>query len=270
MTIGTAGGFVAPNFQQWAMPSLIVYGNGSVLRQPDERRRPDLTSVQLHVLDPVRLHAMVRAIAVATDTPTGGWGFPGVADVPNTYIRISLGDVRVSISIYALAFTNGGNVNATQAEARRRLQKAITTFDRAVRKAPARSWAPTFHEAWTSTAIASWGAMGMPNPASTFCTSMGGTLSIVDTPAGQVGYCYPLDGTRIEEWAYYRANAPRMGQWPTSVKISHSGCTVVRTATFAAQFRRANPQGLWVTSTGQVIGVAFRPVLPGEHACRRG
>lgn len=47
---------------------------------------------------------------------------------------------------------------------------------------------------------------GMPNPASVYCEEQGGTLEIVDEAAGQVGYCNLPDGTRIEEWEYYRAN----------------------------------------------------------------
>lgn len=49
-------------------------------------------------------------------------------------------------------------------------------------------------------------ATGMPNPASVYCEKQGGTLEIVDEAAGQVGYCNLPDGTRIEEWEYYRAN----------------------------------------------------------------
>lgn len=49
-------------------------------------------------------------------------------------------------------------------------------------------------------------ATGMPNPASVYCEEQGGTVEIVDEPAGQVGYCNLPDGTRIDEWEYYRAN----------------------------------------------------------------
>ena len=49
-------------------------------------------------------------------------------------------------------------------------------------------------------------ATGMPNPASVYCEEQGGTLEIVDEEGGQVGYCNLPDGTRIEEWEYYRAN----------------------------------------------------------------
>lgn len=46
------------------------------------------------------------------------------------------------------------------------------------------------------------------NPASVFCIEQGGTLEIVDEANGQVGYCTLPDGTRVEEWEYYRSQNP--------------------------------------------------------------
>lgn len=46
------------------------------------------------------------------------------------------------------------------------------------------------------------------NPASVFCVEQGGTLEIVDEESGQVGYCNLPDGTRVEEWEYYRMENP--------------------------------------------------------------
>ncbi len=45
---------------------------------------------------------------------------------------------------------------------------------------------------------------GIANPASTFCVEQGGTVEIVDETDGQVGYCNLPDGTRVEEWEYFR------------------------------------------------------------------
>lgn len=47
---------------------------------------------------------------------------------------------------------------------------------------------------------------GMPNPASVYCEEQGGTVEIVEEAAGQRGFCNLPDGTRIDEWEYYRAN----------------------------------------------------------------
>jgi len=45
---------------------------------------------------------------------------------------------------------------------------------------------------------------GIANPASEFCVAQGGTVDIVDEADGQVGYCNLPDGTRVEEWEYFR------------------------------------------------------------------
>jgi len=46
------------------------------------------------------------------------------------------------------------------------------------------------------------------NPASVFCVEQGGEVEIVDEEGGQVGYCILPDGTRVEEWQYFRENSP--------------------------------------------------------------
>lgn len=48
----------------------------------------------------------------------------------------------------------------------------------------------------------------VPNPASEFCEERGGTVEIEEDAAGnQVGICVLSDGTRIDEWEYYREEA---------------------------------------------------------------
>lgn len=46
--------------------------------------------------------------------------------------------------------------------------------------------------------------IGMPNPATVFCLQQGGQSQIVNTPEGQVGYCQFSDGTRVNQWQYFR------------------------------------------------------------------
>lgn len=43
------------------------------------------------------------------------------------------------------------------------------------------------------------------NPASQFCVDQDGSVEIVDEAGGQVGYCNLPDGTRVEEWEYFRS-----------------------------------------------------------------
>ena len=48
-------------------------------------------------------------------------------------------------------------------------------------------------------------AIGMPNPASVFCTDNGGTLEMrKDASGGEYGMCLFSDGSECEEWAYFR------------------------------------------------------------------
>lgn len=42
------------------------------------------------------------------------------------------------------------------------------------------------------------------NPASTFCKEQNGTLEIINEANGQKGICTLTDGTKCEEWAYFR------------------------------------------------------------------
>jgi len=50
--------------------------------------------------------------------------------------------------------------------------------------------------------------VGLANPASVFCVEQGGTVEIFDEADGQVGYCNLPDGTRVEEWDYFRSENP--------------------------------------------------------------
>jgi uncharacterized protein len=50
--------------------------------------------------------------------------------------------------------------------------------------------------------------VGIANPAAVFCIEQGGTLEIVDEAGGQLAYCNLPDGTRIEEWEYWRSQNP--------------------------------------------------------------
>jgi putative hemolysin len=267
--VSSEGGFVAPGYIKSALPALVGYANGAVLTQSQAMPRPDLRAMRLHAISATHLRALVNAVARAAVTPTGGWGTPGVADVPNTRVRIAYPGLRRDISVYALSFTDGGNVTPAQASARRKLAKAIADLDKAVRTAVGRTWAPATYEAWTMTPLVKISGAGMPNPASVFCESMGGTLAIVDTPSGQIGQCTLPDGTVTEEWAYFRGTAPSFAHWPESVAAPTKACSTVRSAAFRSEFKGDNESGRWVLPSGQAPVFVFRPVLPGEHACKR-
>lgn len=47
-------------------------------------------------------------------------------------------------------------------------------------------------------------SVGLPNPASVNCEEKGGNLIIEEEVNGQVGYCIFEDGSKCEEWAFFR------------------------------------------------------------------
>ena len=49
----------------------------------------------------------------------------------------------------------------------------------------------------------------LPNPASLYCIEQGGTIDIKESPAGSVSTCVLSDGTRVDEWVFYRENHPQ-------------------------------------------------------------
>lgn len=48
-------------------------------------------------------------------------------------------------------------------------------------------------------------AIGIANPASTYCVGKGGKLEIRNEKTGAVGYCHLPDGRVIEEWKFFRS-----------------------------------------------------------------
>ena len=48
---------------------------------------------------------------------------------------------------------------------------------------------------------------GLANPASVFCEEQGGSTEIeTDDEGNQTGFCVLPDGSRVDEWEYYREN----------------------------------------------------------------
>jgi uncharacterized protein len=49
----------------------------------------------------------------------------------------------------------------------------------------------------------------MPNPASVYCIERGGAIDIKESSTGDVTYCALPDGTKVDEWEFYRQNHPQ-------------------------------------------------------------
>lgn len=51
-------------------------------------------------------------------------------------------------------------------------------------------------------------AVGMANPASVYCQSLGGKIVLKSDDRGQFGICHLPDGTQIDEWELFRRDHP--------------------------------------------------------------
>lgn len=270
--ISTEGGFVAPSFLTTRLPGLTGYASGLVLTNDvvTTMERPDLLQLNQRAADINRLRKYAAAIHAAAVPPAGGWGFPGVADVPNTRIILRFTGMTTNISVYALEFTNGPGVSAAQRAARLKLSRAVAALDKYVQSLKAKVYQPTKYEAWIFADIIPPEKVGLANPASVFCESMGGILGIVTDPDGsQRGTCTLPDSSVIDEWEYFRSESKSMGTWPAGITAPTSACTVLSAASVKDQLKSPNLSGRWVLATGQAVPLVLRPSLPGEHPCQR-
>lgn len=267
LTISSQGGFVAPDYIKTQLPDLVVYSDGVVLRNDVSSIRSDVRNMSRRTLSTSWLKQQIRAIAKLTRTPKGGWGTPGVADVPDTRIRINLGSTQVNIGVYALNFTNG-NLTTAQVAARKALSKAVTTFRKTIAKQRATVLKPTVYEVWVNEAIIDVGGVSIANPAAVFCTSMGGVETNESTPAGETGYCN-FGTLKFDEWDYYRTESAKLTAWPTSAPVLTTGCNVVPASAVSSALKFANEAGRWLFTSGQAFSPVLRPVLMGETACAR-
>lgn len=279
VTISQEGGFVAPQYQLANLPQLVGYANGLVLKRNDSSNLANASQALQARVNAARMNQYLTAIVKAAKTPAHGWGFPGVADVPNTIIRIDAPGLHLNRSVYALAFTNGGNLNPAQRQARVALWAALSRFTHWVNKYKATAYSPASFELWTLAQKVGNGGVGIANPASVFCQSMFGTTDIQHTTAGDAGICVLQDGTRIDEWEYFRTESVKLAKWPIGVAVPEGkpktqsalggGCVVVAASKVAKQVSVISAPGAWLLPSGQAMPVSLRPVLPGESACHR-
>jgi putative hemolysin len=66
----------------------------------------------------------------------------------------------------------------------------------------------------------------MANPASVYCEEHNGTLQIIDESDGQRGICILSDGTRCEEWAYFRGECLDIQHQCTTAQKNAQACTL--------------------------------------------
>jgi putative hemolysin len=284
VTIGMQGGFVAPSWQASRLPQLVVYSNGLIY---SENQKPAHGYVRELLVSRVSASVATNFAAkiyALSQTPKGGWGLPPVADVPDTTIQVASAGRSRMLSIFALNFS-GPAMPAVQAKARQQLSAAITKFETSAAKlAHGVTLQPKVFEVWGLTQLIAAGnqgdgsgpVVGMANPASVYCESIGGTSVITNTDAGQAGACQLPSGETVDEWVNYRKALATLPGWPEGYTVPQAdyntpnlGCTVIAAASLAKQLANKSDEGRWLLPSGQAFPVVLRPVLSGERPCHR-
>lgn len=265
------GGFVGPNFKNARLPDVVMYTNGRVLAH----RNVSGSVMQMFegFVNPSVVRSQVAAFLKATSTPSGGWGQPGVSDIPTTHILINHNGKKKIANIYALEFNTNNLPKATIA-ARMKLSKSILALIKLGGKSTV--FKPSFYEVWPAWVIPDVVTTGSPNPAALFCQSRRGVLvpgkvmldSQTPSPDLTVEFCHLPDGSFVEEWAYfYRASKAGI-VWPDGVAAPTGACMKVSAKPFLSLMRAAAKKE-WLLPSGQMVNLTWRPVLPGESACKR-
>lgn len=275
--IYTEGGFVSPSWTVSRLPQLLVYSNGTVVTENAKPKHGYVHEALTGTIAPSKALAFANDLLRLAKAPRGGWGFPGVADVPDTRIKVSLGDKRLNNSVYALAFTNGPQLKPAQVAARKALSAAITKFQKSLTTTIA--YQPSVYEVWgltTAIGTGSNGSMGMPNPAAVYCTSIGGETGSVQTADGEAGTCKLYSGEVVDEWVLYRTALETLPIWPAGYTVpsvaegrSMTACVVIAARNLKQQLAKPSDDGRWLLPSGQAFPIVIRPVLKGERACHR-
>ena len=267
------GGFVGPNVLNARLPQVVLYSNGVILSQ--HLRNGSIQEMFQGSLSPAVLRSEMATFSRASKVPPGGWGLPGVADVPSTQISVVQNGKKNLTVIYALGFTTG-TLSKTAIAARLNVAKAIEKLTVLAGKTAV--YKPVRYEVWPM-----WPNSGvMPseantmNPAALFCLSQYGTLVsgkvLLDSPTPSpdlsAEYCHLSDGSYVEEWKYFYQMSKTGVVWPTQINPPLGSCLSVSAKPFITILRTAAAKQ-WLLPSGAMIDLSWRPVLPEEIACNR-
>ena len=98
------GGFVAPSFRSARLPDVVLYSDGRVFAEHSasgsvkEMFQGSLTAPVLRS----ELAIFTKAIKI----PAGGWGLPGVADIPSTQVLVQQGGKKRLAAGFVGVFEN--------------------------------------------------------------------------------------------------------------------------------------------------------------------
>lgn len=269
--VDQVGGFVGPNFKSARLPIVIAYSDGRVMSQKNSTG-----SVKEMYLGQVKSSALQRQTSLflkAIKSPKGGWGMPGVADVPSTVVSVTVNGVKLTSSVYALGFTSKA-MSPESLAARSTLTKII---DSLVKLAGSHVvFVATKYEAWPLRVEPKPAGVGMANPAAVFCISQYGTLIPASqlptpptpTPDSSVVYCHLSNGSYVEEWAYFYSASKAGIVWPSGVPAPTASCVVV-SAKPLLKLIKSSGNKQWLLPSGAMTPITWRPILPLEVGCKR-
>jgi putative hemolysin len=267
------GGFVGPNVLNSRLPQVVVYSNGVILSQ--HLRNGFIQEMYQGSLSAVLLRSQIATFSKASTVPPGGWGIPGVADVPSTQILVVQNGKKNLAVVYALGFTSG-TLSKTVIASRLNLAKAIEKLTVLAGKTAV--YKPARYEVWPlwpNSGVAPTEA-NTKNPAALFCLSQYGTLVagkvLLDSPTPSpdlsVEYCHLSDGSYVEEWKYFYQLSKTGVVWPAQITPPLASCLSVSAKAFITTLRTAAAKQ-WLLPSGAMVDLSWRPVLPDEIACKR-
>lgn len=269
--VDQVGGFVGPNFKNARLPIVIAYSDGRVMSQ--KNTTGSVKAMYLGLVNASGLKRQVSSFLKAMKEPIGGWGMPGVADVPSTVVSVKVNGVKHISTVYALGFTSK-SMSAESLAARSTLTKAIASL---VKLASTRAlFIATKYEAWPLRIEPKQSGVSVANPAAVFCISQNGTLlpasqlptQPTPTPDPSVVYCHLSDGSYVEEWTYFYSASKAGIVWPASVPAPTASCVVI-SSKLLLNLIKTSGNKQWLLPSGVMTPITWRPILPLEIGCKR-
>ena len=266
------GGFIGPNVSNARLPDVVLYSDGRVLAQSNQSGSVR-QMFQGHISNSV-LQSEVSAFARITKPPSGGWGLPAVSDLPSTEVTVIQNGKKSVVDVYALGFP----LKSTEPEAlaaRKELSQAISKLIALAGKTTV--YTPSTYEVWPLWPFSDGTVQGSEaSPAAAFCLSQSGTLvsgtvllnTPTPTPSLSTEYCNLPDGSFVDEWSYFYQVSKTGIAWPSGVTPPQGSCVSVVAKPFVTLLRSAGAKQ-WLLPSGSMINLTWRPVLPGEIACKR-
>lgn len=272
--VTSVGGFVAPSWQASRLPQLLIAADGTAIVENQKPVHGYVRQAFSLKLSSATVQTFLKKLEAGLATPPYGWGMPPVADMPNTRIQAVFGTKKVDVTIGAFSYLGTG-LTPAQLNARKSLTVLLNSLQASVTRAK-KAYKPAKYEIWGLTQVVDNGGVGIANPASVYCASIGGTSNVVDTPDGQAGYCQLPSGENVDEWENYRSAMAKLPVWPDKIAIPVSdptnagmSCTAVAASAVAKQLANKDDGGRWLLPSGQAFPIVLRPVLAGESACHR-